>query len=204
MVSFKNSSGLGTAFSCPGSSWNRRRSIFGGFSPLARLTSKPSLVSGPWTRAGYHTGAVPQVATRWRQGCLLGGRWAPGPRTAVLARPPLGPGAGCGQRLGSLELGADGGWCGVSASLEGPHCCVLSKRSGLMSATCGTNLQGELSSQTGHLWAGGRIPVAPGGLGSPVWKTRGFLVLRHKASPAENMEPGSEPTFNSEPSCHVS
>lgn len=65
------------------------------------------------------------------------------PRTKVLARPPLGPGAGCGQRLGSLELGADGGWCGVSASPEGPHCCVLSKRSGLMSATCGTNLQGN-------------------------------------------------------------
>lgn len=66
-----------------------------------------------------------------------------GPHTTVLARPPLGPGAGCGQRLGSLELGADGGWCGVSASPEGPHCCVLSKRSGLMSATCGTNLLGN-------------------------------------------------------------
>lgn len=113
------------------------------FSPLARFSSKPSLVSGPWTRAGCHAGAVLQIATRWRHGCLMGVYRPRGPHTTVLARPPLGPGAGCGQRLGSLDLGADGGWCGVSASPEGPHCCVLSKRSGLMSATCGTNLQGN-------------------------------------------------------------
>lgn len=160
------------------------------FSPLARFSSKPSLVSGPWRRAGCHAGAVLQIATRWRHGCLMGVYRPRGPRTTVLARPPLGPGAGCGQWLGSLDLGADGGWCGVSASPGGPSLLCAEQTFRPDVGNMRNQFTGELSSQTSHLWAGGRIPVAPRGSGSPIWKTRGFLVLRHKASPAESMEPG--------------
>lgn len=80
---------------------------------------------------GCHASAVPRAAARWRQDHRLGAQAGLGPcRSQSQPRPPLGPGVGCGQWLGSLWRGPDGGAVWVSASPEGPHGCVLSKRSG--------------------------------------------------------------------------
>lgn len=136
----------------------------------------------PWSQGpGQERAAMMTQFPKWPRGGARAAFWGPmdpgGPRTAVLARPPLGPVAGCGQRLGSLELGADGGWCGVSASPKGPLCCVLSKRSGLMSATCGTNLQGNSAAKPAT-FQGRQDPCRPQGVrGSPVWETRSLLML---------------------------
>lgn len=86
--------------------------------------------------------------------------------------PPLGPGSWL--RAAAWQPAAGGGWrgwCEVSASPEGPHVCVLSKRSGLMSQHA-ESIFGELGSQTIHLWAGSRIAVGLRGSVSPVWKIR--------------------------------
>lgn len=88
-----------------------------------------------------------------------------GPLTTVLARPPLGPGAGCGQRLGSLEL-AGGGWRVVwGFSLPGGPTVLCAEQTFEPDVGNMRNqFTGELGSQTSHLWAGGRIPVAPPGV----------------------------------------
>lgn len=179
MLSFKNSSGLGTTFPCPGSSWNGSWSIFSGFrpptsgseSPGQGNTGLPCWCSSPRSH---------QVAS----GLLPGGPGRPGgprPCALVLLSHHLAPGAGCGQRLGSLRLGADGGWCGVSASLEGPHGCVLSKRSGLMLATCGTNFQGIRQPNQPPL-GGKQDRLAPGAQYLPFGKLRGLLMVGGKAN----------------------
>lgn len=80
---------------------------------------------------------------------------------------------------------ADGGgwrgWCGVSASPEGPHGCVLSKRSGLMSATCGTNFRG--TRQPNHPPLGGKQDrCQPWGLSvSRLENERGLHMVGGKA-----------------------
>lgn len=86
--------------------------------------------------------------------------------------PPLSPlGAGSWLRAAAWQPVAGGGrrgWCGVTASPEGPPGCVLSKRSGLMSATCETNFGG--AQQPNHPPLGGKQD--PGVLVSPIWKMK--------------------------------
>lgn len=61
---------------------------------------------------GCHAGAVLHEATRWRRGSRLGGQEklqvAPARGSALLSH-HLALGVGCGQWLGSLWWGADGG-----------------------------------------------------------------------------------------------
>lgn len=88
------------------------------------------------------------------------------------ALPPLGPGSWLWAVAWQPAAGGGRwGWCGVSASPEGPHGCVLSKRSGLMSPTCGTNFRG--TRQPNHPPLGGRQDrCQPWGLSVSLWKTR--------------------------------
>lgn len=115
--------------------------------------------------------------------------WALGPQHCSLGSPTPGPGswlraAAWQPRAGGRRLVV---W-GFSLP-EGPHCCVLSKRSGLMSVTCGTNLQGNSAAKPATFGQEAGSLSPPGGSGSPVWETRGLLMMRHKSSPAESMEP---------------
>lgn len=103
MLTFKNSSALGTAFPSPGEFLEWERDHLWGFGPAA---AHPESL-GQGQRGGCHAGAVPQAASRWRRGHRLGGQ-----RSSRRPQPVAGP---CSPTTWSWELAvgsglAAGGW----------------------------------------------------------------------------------------------
>lgn len=155
-----------------------------GFSPLTRLSSKPSLVSGPWTRAGCHAGAVLQIATRWHYDCLMGVYRPPGAPHYSLGSPTPGPGSWL--RAAAWQPRAGGGWRVVwGFNLPGgPTVLYAEQTFGPDVGNMRNQFTGELSSQTSHLWAGGRIPVAPQGLRGSSLENQRLPCARAQGQPS--------------------
>lgn len=126
--------------------------------------------------AAWGAGEAPGRPSRWQYPAL----------------PPLGSGSWLWAVAWQPAAGGGWqGWCGVSASPEGPHGCVLSKRSGLMSTTCGTNFRG--TRQPNHPPLGGRQDrCQPWGLSvSRLENQSGLLMVGGKLGSGEpgNTEP---------------